>query len=124
VLDWFRRMVPQSGDFFALFERHSAACVAAAEALARLTKGDGDAARLCAEIQDREHDADDIIREVLSEVRRWRLTHVVVAIAPEPLEQPMTDFAARHARKLADIGNYRIAEVVAAPAPQDAPGAR
>jgi hypothetical protein len=62
--------------------------------------------------------------EVLSEVRRWRLTHVVVAIAPEPLEQPMTDFAARHARKVVDIGNYRIAEVVAAPAPQDAPGAR
>jgi predicted phosphate transport protein (TIGR00153 family) len=74
VLDWFRRMIPQSGDFFTLFERHSAACVAAATALAKLTKGDGDAAALCAEIHDREHDADDIIRLVLDEVRKTFLT--------------------------------------------------
>jgi len=74
VLDWFRRLVPQSGDFFTLFERHSAACVAAAHALAKLTNGDGDSARLCAEIQDREHDADEIIRQVLSEVRKTFLT--------------------------------------------------
>jgi uncharacterized protein len=74
VLDWFRRMIPQSGDFFTLFERHSAACVAAAEALAKLTKGEGDAGKLCAEIQDREHDADEIIRLVLTEVRHTFLT--------------------------------------------------
>ncbi len=74
MLDWFRRMIPQSGDFFTLFERHSAACVAAATALAKLTKGDGDAAALCAEIHDREHDADDIIRLVLDEVRKTFLT--------------------------------------------------
>jgi predicted phosphate transport protein (TIGR00153 family) len=74
VLDWFRRMIPQSGDFFTLFERHSAACVAAATALAKLPKGDGDAAALCAEIHDREHDADDIIRLVLDEVRKTFLT--------------------------------------------------
>lgn len=74
MLDWFRRMIPQSGDFFTLFERHSAACVAAAAALARLTRGEGDADSLCAEIQDREHDADEIIRHVLSEVRKTFLT--------------------------------------------------
>jgi predicted phosphate transport protein (TIGR00153 family) len=74
VLDWFRRMIPQSGDFFTLFERHSAACVAAAEALAKLTRGDGDAGKLCAEIHDREHEADEIIRQVLSEVRKTFLT--------------------------------------------------
>jgi predicted phosphate transport protein (TIGR00153 family) len=74
VLDWFRRLVPQSGDFFTLFERHSAACVAAAEALAKLIKGEGDFGRLCAEIRDREHDADEIIRQVLSEVRHTFLT--------------------------------------------------
>ena len=74
MLDWFRRLVPQSGDFFTLFERHSAACVAAAQALAKLTTGDGDSARLCAEIQDREHDADEIIRQVLNEVRHTFLT--------------------------------------------------
>lgn len=74
MLDWFRRMIPQSGDFFTLFERHSAACVAAAEALAKLTKGEGDSGQLCAEIRDREHDADEIIRQVLSEVRQTFLT--------------------------------------------------
>lgn len=74
MLDWFRRLIPQSGDFFALFERHSAACVAAAEALARLIKGEGDSVKLCAEIRDREHEADQIIREVLSEVRQTFLT--------------------------------------------------
>ena len=74
MLDWFRRMIPQSGDFFTLFERHSAACVAAATALVKLTNGDGDSAKLCAEIQDREHDADEIIRHVLNEVRHTFLT--------------------------------------------------
>jgi predicted phosphate transport protein (TIGR00153 family) len=67
-------MIPQSGDFFTLFERHSTACVAAAEALSRLTRGEGDFAQLCAEIRDREHDADDIIRQVLNEVRQTFLT--------------------------------------------------
>jgi predicted phosphate transport protein (TIGR00153 family) len=74
VFDWFHRLMPQSGDFFSLFERHSAACVAAAEALAKLTKGEGDPVKLCSEIQDREHEADEIIRQVLSEVRHTFLT--------------------------------------------------
>ena len=74
MLDWFRRLVPQSGDFFTLFERHSAACVAGAEALAKLIKGEGDFGRLCAEIRDREHEADEIIRQVLNEVRHTFLT--------------------------------------------------
>ena len=74
MFDWFRRLIPQSGDFFSLFEHHSAACVAAAEALAKLTKGEGDPVQLCKEIQDREHEADEIIRKVLSEVRHTFLT--------------------------------------------------
>jgi predicted phosphate transport protein (TIGR00153 family) len=74
VFDWFRRLIPQSGDFFSLFEHHSAACVAASEALAKLIKGEGDSAQLCAEIRDREHEADDIIRHVLNEVRQTFLT--------------------------------------------------
>jgi predicted phosphate transport protein (TIGR00153 family) len=74
VLDWFRRLVPQSGDFFSLFEKHSAACVAAAEALAKLVRQEGDRTRLCAEIRDREHEADEIIRTVLNEVRHNFLT--------------------------------------------------
>jgi predicted phosphate transport protein (TIGR00153 family) len=74
VLDWFRRLIPQSGDFFMLFERHSAACVAAAEALAKLVKHEGEFSGLCAEIRDREHEADEIIRRVLNEVRQTFLT--------------------------------------------------
>jgi len=74
VFDWFRRLVPSSADFFVLFERHSAATVAAGEALAQLVRGEGDRTTLVATIRDREHDADDVIREVLTEVRQTFLT--------------------------------------------------
>lgn len=74
MLDWFRRLVPKSADFFVLFERHSAATVAAGEALAKLVRGEGDRMTLVHEIRDREHDADDVIREVLHEVRQTFLT--------------------------------------------------
>ena len=64
--------------------------------------------------------------DVQDQVRRWRLTHVVVPIRPGPLEAPMTQFGERHTRTLAEIDNYRIAEVLpaspAAPA-ADVPGA-
>jgi uncharacterized protein len=74
MFDWFRRLIPNSGDFFALFERHNAATVAAAEALAQLVRGEGDQRQLVGAIRDREHEADEIIREVLSEVRQTFLT--------------------------------------------------
>jgi uncharacterized protein len=74
VFDWFRRLIPRSGDFFALFERHSAATVAAGEALAQLVRGEGDMRQLVDAIRDREHEADDMIREVLTEVRQTFLT--------------------------------------------------
>src|SRR5690606_22095878 len=67
VLGWFQRLLPKSGDFFAMFERHSAACVEAAESLAELIEGRGDRDAHVAAIRDREHDADEIIREVLIE---------------------------------------------------------
>jgi predicted phosphate transport protein (TIGR00153 family) len=74
VLGWFRRLIPQSGDFFNLFERHAAACMAAAEALEQLTRGEGDRDKCIAVIRDQEHAADEIIREVLFEVRQTFLT--------------------------------------------------
>lgn len=74
MFDWFRRLVPKSADFFILFERHSAATVTAGEALAKLVRGEGDRTALVHEIRDREHDADDVIREVLHEVRQTFLT--------------------------------------------------
>jgi hypothetical protein len=74
VLGWFRRLIPQSSDFFILFERHAAACTAAAEALEQLTRAEGDRDKCLAIIRDEEHAADEIIREVLFEVRQTFLT--------------------------------------------------
>ena len=74
MFGWFQRLLPQSGDFFARFERHSAACVAAAEALSQLINGEGERDALIVAIRDREHEADDVIREVLGEVRQTFLT--------------------------------------------------
>ena len=74
MFGWFQRMLPQSGDFFTMFERHSAACVAAAHALGQLVEGHGDRHSHVVAIRDREHEADEIIREVLGEVRQTFLT--------------------------------------------------
>lgn len=74
MFGWFQRLLPKSGDFFGMFERHAAATVAAAEALVALSRGEGRAEDHVRTIRDREHDADDIIREVLSAVRQTFLT--------------------------------------------------
>ena len=74
MFGWFQRLLPQSSDFFTMFERHSSASVAAAEALTKLVHGEGDRDALVAEIRQREHQADEIIREVLNEVRQTFLT--------------------------------------------------
>jgi len=71
---WFQRLLPKSGDFYGMFERHSTALVTAAESLVGLTRGEGDAATHLRTIHDREHDADEIIREVLHAVRHTFLT--------------------------------------------------
>lgn len=74
MFGWFQRLLPKSGDFFGMFERHAAATVAAAEALVSLAHGRGDADSHVRTIRDREHEADDIIREVLGAVRQTFLT--------------------------------------------------
>ncbi len=71
---WFQRLLPKSGDFFALFERHAAAMVAASEAVVTLTAGGGDRAALVRKVRDEEHAADEVIRETLHEVRQTFLT--------------------------------------------------
>ena len=67
---WFRRLLPERGNFFDLFERHAATLVAGADALARLLQGGRGMADHIREIVEREHDADEITREVLNSVRR------------------------------------------------------
>lgn len=74
MFGWFQRLLPKSGDFFSLFERHGATMVSAAQALASLTAGEGDRAALLRTIRNEEHAADEVIREVLHEVRHTFLT--------------------------------------------------
>lgn len=71
---WFQRLLPRTGDFFGMFEAHAATLVAAAEAMTKLVDGGTPAKQHIDEIDRREHEADDIIRDVLRSVRRTFLT--------------------------------------------------
>ena len=71
---WFQRLLPQRGDFFGMFEAHSAMLVRSAEALRELAAGTKSTEELLKAIQDDEHVADDVIRDVLTTVRRTFLT--------------------------------------------------
>jgi predicted phosphate transport protein (TIGR00153 family) len=71
---WFQRLLPRTGDFFGMFEAHASTLVAAAEAMNKLADGGTPQKDHIAEIERREHEADDIIREVLRTVRRTFLT--------------------------------------------------
>ena len=71
---WFQRLLPQRGDFFAMFEAHAATLVRAADALQQLASDGASPHELLENIQENEHRADDIIREVLTAVRKTFLT--------------------------------------------------
>jgi uncharacterized protein len=71
---WFQRLLPRTGDFFGMFEAHAATTVAAADALRKLADGGTPHKEHIAEIDRREHEADEIIRQVLRTVRRTFLT--------------------------------------------------
>src|SRR4051795_11630892 len=73
MFGWFQRLLPRKSDFFGMFEAHAATLVAAAEAMDKLVDG-GPRKEEIAEVERREHEADDIIRQVLTEVRRTFLT--------------------------------------------------
>jgi predicted phosphate transport protein (TIGR00153 family) len=70
---WFQRVLPRKSDFFGMFEAHAATLVAAAEAMGKLVDN-GPRQEAIAEVERREHEADDIIRQVLTDVRRTFLT--------------------------------------------------
>ena len=74
MFGWIQRLLPKQGDFFALFEAHAATLVAAADSLQQLAADGGSTEKLLKSMQDHEHEADDIIREVLREVRLTFLT--------------------------------------------------
>lgn len=71
---WFQRLLPKRGDFFGLFEAHSETLVGAAQALHKFTVDGVSSTELLETIQNLEHRADDIIRQVLAAVRRTFLT--------------------------------------------------
>ena len=74
MFGWFQRLLPQTGDFFGMFEAHAATILAAAEALNRLADDDSSTKDQLRIVEQREHEADDIIRDVLRSVRRTFLT--------------------------------------------------
>jgi predicted phosphate transport protein (TIGR00153 family) len=71
---WFQRLLPHKGDFFGMFEAHAATLVGAAVALKRLAADGVSTRELLQEIRDWEHEADDVIRQVLTAVRKTFLT--------------------------------------------------
>ena len=71
---WFQRLLPQTGDFFGMFEAHAATLVGAAAALDQLVDGGPATKDYIGEIHRFEHQADDIIRDVLRTVRKTFLT--------------------------------------------------
>jgi uncharacterized protein Yka (UPF0111/DUF47 family) len=71
---WFQRLLPRTGDFFGMFEAHAATLVGAADALRQLGSDGVSTHQLLQSIQDRELEADELIREVLTEVRKTFLT--------------------------------------------------
>jgi uncharacterized protein Yka (UPF0111/DUF47 family) len=74
MFSWFQRLLPQKGDFFGMFEAHAGTIVGAAQALQQLAEDGKSTHDLLATIQDREHQADEIIRETLTAVRKTFLT--------------------------------------------------
>jgi predicted phosphate transport protein (TIGR00153 family) len=71
---WFQRLLPRTSDFFGMFEAHAATLVAAAEAMTEMVNGKAAPRAYIDEIEKREHEADDLTRQVLVEVRRTFLT--------------------------------------------------
>ena len=74
MFNWFQRLLPRTGDFFGMFEAHAATLVAASNALTKLVDGRVPSKDQIQEIDRREHEADDIIRQVLRAVRQTFLT--------------------------------------------------
>ena len=71
---WFQRVLPRTSDFFGMFEAHAATMVGASQALTKLVDGGTPKKEHIAEIDRKEHEADEIIRDVLRSVRRTFLT--------------------------------------------------
>ena len=74
MLRWFQALMPREERFFDLFARHSRTLSAGAEALCGVLQGGEAIPRHCQTISEREHEADEITREVMEAVRRTFIT--------------------------------------------------
>ena len=74
MFGWFQRLLPRKGDFFGGLEGREATFVSTAIVRAKRLDGGIAHKEKIAEINRREHEADEIIREVLTSVRRTFLT--------------------------------------------------
>ena len=74
MLGWFHKMLPREERFFEMFEKHSRAVEGGAEALRAMLNGGNSIAQNFQIVMDREHDADDVTRDVLMAVRRTFIT--------------------------------------------------
>jgi uncharacterized protein len=74
MLGWFQALMPKEARFFDLFERHARIVVAGAEALRGLLQGGDSIEHYRKQIFDREAEADEITRQVLTAVRRTFVT--------------------------------------------------
>jgi len=66
--------MPKEDRYFELFERHAQVILAGAEALCGLLRGGDKIEAYCQQILDRENEADEITRQVLTQVRRTFIT--------------------------------------------------
>lgn len=74
MLRWFHALMPKEERFFDLFAQHSQAVLGGAKALRAMLEGGEAVERNCETVMDREHDADNVTREVLIAVRRTFIT--------------------------------------------------
>ena len=74
MMRWFHALLPRDERFFDLFARHSDAVAAGAKALRDMLEGGDAIPRQYKIVVDREHDADNVTREVLIAVRRSFIT--------------------------------------------------
>jgi len=74
MLGWFQALMPREERFFELFVCHATIVVAGAEALRGLLRGGEGVEHYCKQIFEREAEADEVTRQVMTAVRRTFIT--------------------------------------------------
>ncbi len=74
MFGWFQALMPKEERFFELFAAHSNVVLAGAKALRAMLEGGSAIEKNFKIVMDREHEADDLTREVLIAVRRTFIT--------------------------------------------------